>query len=241
MPTTGFRGGSATLEEPLPFVARDNVVEELLLGAPVVEVVVDDVVAERRARDLAALSSAAIASRSVDGKRSASETYALPSSAGPSSSLCSIPCSPAAISAANARYGLTSPPGIRVSTRNPRRGRRRGTRRSGCRGPTRASSGPTSRPRTACTSSRWVRRTARARARTRSGRRGTAEDSDSPAKALSPSARATSGCGTTTDPVWSGFAMKVIEQPFKKRDLLRSVLVDRRGCPPSAARPRSGS
>ena len=62
-------------------------------------------------------SSAAIASRSVEGNRSASDSYALPSSGGGSSSPCSIPWRPAAISAANARYGLTSPPGIRVSTR----------------------------------------------------------------------------------------------------------------------------
>src|SRR5439155_21422 len=47
----------------------------------------------------------------------ASDSYALPSSAGGSSSPCSIPWRPAAISAPKARYGLTSPPGIRVSIR----------------------------------------------------------------------------------------------------------------------------
>src|SRR5438132_3720917 len=38
----------ATLEEPLPLVAGDDLVEQPLLRAPVVEVVVDDLVAERR-------------------------------------------------------------------------------------------------------------------------------------------------------------------------------------------------
>src|SRR3990170_908845 len=51
MPTTGL----ATLEEPLPFVARDDPVEELLLGARVVEVVVDHLVAEGAARHHPAL------------------------------------------------------------------------------------------------------------------------------------------------------------------------------------------
>ena len=55
----------------------------------------------------------------MDGNRSASETYAFPSNGGGSGSSRSIPCNPAAISAANAKYGLTSPPGIRVSTRSP--------------------------------------------------------------------------------------------------------------------------
>src|SRR3954452_12583301 len=44
-----------TLEQSLALVAGDDAVEELLLGARVVEVVVDDVVAERRPRDLALL------------------------------------------------------------------------------------------------------------------------------------------------------------------------------------------
>src|SRR5688572_14296206 len=43
MPITGL----ATLEEPLPLVARDGAVEQLLLGSRVVEVVVDHLVAER--------------------------------------------------------------------------------------------------------------------------------------------------------------------------------------------------
>src|SRR5579862_6028022 len=47
MPTTGL----ATLEHPLPLVRRDDLVEEALLGARVVQVVVDDLVAEERARD----------------------------------------------------------------------------------------------------------------------------------------------------------------------------------------------
>src|SRR4051794_4521644 len=58
---------------------------------------------------------ASIASRIVEGKRSASDSYAFPSSPGGSSSSFSIPCRPAAITAANARYGFASPPGIRVS------------------------------------------------------------------------------------------------------------------------------
>ena len=49
IPITGL-GDSATLEEPLPLVARDRAVEELLLGARVVEVVVDHLVAEGRPR-----------------------------------------------------------------------------------------------------------------------------------------------------------------------------------------------
>src|SRR3954467_3553118 len=51
MPTTGL----ATLEHPLPLVARHRLVEELLLGARVVQVVVDDLVAEELARDRALL------------------------------------------------------------------------------------------------------------------------------------------------------------------------------------------
>src|SRR5580765_3743367 len=43
MPTTGL----ATLEHPLPLVTRDHLVEQLLLGARVVQVVVDDLVAEQ--------------------------------------------------------------------------------------------------------------------------------------------------------------------------------------------------
>src|SRR5262249_46670776 len=55
MPTTGFRVRSATLEEPLSLVARDNAVEQLLFGASVVEIVLDDVVAERGTSDRPAL------------------------------------------------------------------------------------------------------------------------------------------------------------------------------------------
>src|SRR3954452_5304560 len=47
--------GLATLEEPLALVARHDRVEEALLGARVVEVVVDYVVSERRARHGAVL------------------------------------------------------------------------------------------------------------------------------------------------------------------------------------------
>ena len=43
MPITGFL---ATLVHPFPLVARDYLVEEPLLGAGVVQVVVDDVVAQ---------------------------------------------------------------------------------------------------------------------------------------------------------------------------------------------------
>src|ERR1051326_6494029 len=51
IPTTGL----ATLEHPLPLVARHGLVEQLLLGARVVEVMVDDLVAEQRARNRALL------------------------------------------------------------------------------------------------------------------------------------------------------------------------------------------
>src|ERR687885_1148379 len=47
--------GIATLEQPLALVARHHLVEEPLLGARVVEVVVDDVVSERTPRDQASL------------------------------------------------------------------------------------------------------------------------------------------------------------------------------------------
>src|SRR6266404_6827497 len=46
---------SATFEHPLPLVARHGLVEQLLLGAGVVQVVVDDVVAEDLPRDAALL------------------------------------------------------------------------------------------------------------------------------------------------------------------------------------------
>src|SRR5438874_5900453 len=48
MPTIGL----ATFEESLPFPAGDDLVEEPLLGAAVVQVVLDDLVAERGARDV---------------------------------------------------------------------------------------------------------------------------------------------------------------------------------------------
>src|SRR2546423_1036839 len=46
----GGDGRLASLEEPLPLVARDDGVEEALLGARVVQVVVDDLVPEGRPR-----------------------------------------------------------------------------------------------------------------------------------------------------------------------------------------------
>src|SRR5881397_1159255 len=51
MPTNGL----ATLEHPLALVARHDLVEQLLLRARVVEVVVDDLVTEQLPRDGAAL------------------------------------------------------------------------------------------------------------------------------------------------------------------------------------------
>src|SRR5690348_11569294 len=51
IPTTGL----ATFEHPLPLVARHGLVEQLLLGPRVIEVVVDDVVAEDFPRDAALL------------------------------------------------------------------------------------------------------------------------------------------------------------------------------------------
>src|SRR5258706_2141103 len=53
MPTTGFP--LATLEHPLPLVARDHLVEQLLLRARVVQVVVDLLVTKQRTRDGAVL------------------------------------------------------------------------------------------------------------------------------------------------------------------------------------------
>src|SRR5258708_18729192 len=47
MPTTGL----ATLEHPLPLVLRYDLVEQALLGARVVQVVVDHLVAEQRSRN----------------------------------------------------------------------------------------------------------------------------------------------------------------------------------------------
>src|SRR6202035_4375176 len=51
MPTTGL----ATLEHPLSLVRRHDLVEKPLLGARVVEIVVDDLVPEQRARHRPAL------------------------------------------------------------------------------------------------------------------------------------------------------------------------------------------
>src|SRR5947209_2929788 len=51
MPTSGL----ATLEHPLPLVTRHDLVEETLLGACVVQIVIDHLVAEQRARDRTAL------------------------------------------------------------------------------------------------------------------------------------------------------------------------------------------
>src|SRR5438445_8480764 len=51
MPTTGL----ATLEHPLPLIGGHDLVEEPLLGARIVQVMVDDLVAQQRARDHAAL------------------------------------------------------------------------------------------------------------------------------------------------------------------------------------------
>src|SRR6266550_1677184 len=48
MPTTGL----TTFEQALPFPAGDDLIEEPLLGAAVVQVVVDDLVAERGARNV---------------------------------------------------------------------------------------------------------------------------------------------------------------------------------------------
>lgn len=68
----------------------------------VVQVVVDHLVADAP-RAIVPSSSARIASRKVDGKRSASDSYAFPSSAADSGNSLSIPWIPAAMIAANAR------------------------------------------------------------------------------------------------------------------------------------------
>src|SRR5947208_11947041 len=51
MPTTGIESLLATLEHPLALVVGHDGVEQLLLGARVVHVMVDHLVAEQRARD----------------------------------------------------------------------------------------------------------------------------------------------------------------------------------------------
>src|ERR1700704_521560 len=53
MPTTGL----ATLEHPLPFVGGHDLVEEPLLRTRVVQIVIDDLVAEQRPRNRPALES----------------------------------------------------------------------------------------------------------------------------------------------------------------------------------------
>src|SRR6266851_4709657 len=53
--TATFLSSLPTLEEPLPLIRRDDLVEQRLLGAGVVQVVVDHVLAERGARHLAFL------------------------------------------------------------------------------------------------------------------------------------------------------------------------------------------
>src|SRR5262249_3615416 len=55
IPTTGLVPGSATLEHPLALVTGDDLVEEPLLRPCVVEVVVDDLVAEDPVRHRPAL------------------------------------------------------------------------------------------------------------------------------------------------------------------------------------------
>ena len=113
MPTRGL----ATLVQPLPLPVRHNAIEQLLLGAGVVEVVVDDVVAERtRARSSRPRARRSPRAASTGTARHPRRTRSLRAAGGSSSSF-SIPCSPAAIVAANARYGFTSPPGMRDSTR----------------------------------------------------------------------------------------------------------------------------
>ena len=116
-PAALTRRASPALEVPLPLPVGHEGVVEPLLRARVVEVVVDDLVAERRPRHRAAPRAPRSPRASSTGTARASDSYAFPSSAGGSSSPCSIPCSPAAITAANARYGFASPPGIRVSAR----------------------------------------------------------------------------------------------------------------------------
>src|SRR5712672_3563019 len=53
MPTTGL----ATLEHPLPLVGRHDLVIEPLLGARVIQIVIDDLVTEQRARHRSVLES----------------------------------------------------------------------------------------------------------------------------------------------------------------------------------------
>ena len=102
---------------PLPVRHRGVVGREL--DPRIVEVVVDHLVAERRRGRPTTARTARAASRSVDGTRGRRRTtYALPVSIGSSSSSFSMPWRPPAMIAATARYGLTSPPGTRFSTRS---------------------------------------------------------------------------------------------------------------------------
>ena len=64
------------------------------------------------------LSQSSVALAKVDGTLIASETYALPSNAGSKVRFSSIPAIPAAIMAASAKYGFTSPPGTLFSKRS---------------------------------------------------------------------------------------------------------------------------
>ena len=110
---SGRAGALAALEQPLALPAGDYLATELLLGPAVVEVVVDDLVADA-VNAIHTVFESAIASQ---GRREAGGValVGVPLRAAAAVEGVLIP-SPAAISAAKARW-TTSPPGIRVSIR----------------------------------------------------------------------------------------------------------------------------
>ena len=143
----------ARSKHPLALVAGDDLVEEALLGARVVQVVVDDLVAERLAGDRAEPRAPSIASRSVCGKRFGVRLVGVALERRRQLELVLDPVQP------GGEHRGEREVRVDVAARDPRlRPQRRavaddrGSRTCGCRSPTRASSAPSSRPRSACTS-----------------------------------------------------------------------------------------
>ena len=108
---------SQALEAAEPLPVRDGFLEclQLHLGGP--PVVRDDVLPNAFAAT-SLLPNSRAASARLARTLGLAERYALPLSIGSSSRPWSMPCSPAAISAATARYGFTSPPGTLFSRRS---------------------------------------------------------------------------------------------------------------------------
>ena len=100
---------------------RDRGFERPELRTRVVQVVIDDLRSERLARERRALEQVDRGPGRLEGTRGLSwASYALPPYASSRSRLFSMPWRPAAMIAANARYGLLSAPASRLSTRMPR-------------------------------------------------------------------------------------------------------------------------